>query len=131
MTILEDVSNIKTSLNVLSLKKKIYWHTISIKFRKQNLFASLPMSKSFISVVKLFWKRILVNLQALFHIVLVTYLCRVMSVTKLTVPLKKIEFWKIGNRNVHEILHIYFRHMHNCFGITSPIKLDSSDFHVI
>jgi hypothetical protein len=89
------------------------------------------MSKSFISVDKVSWKPILLSLQALFHIFLVTYWSRIMSVTKLTVPLNKIDFWKIDTRKVHQTSHIHFRYMQDTFRIISSIEFEHSIFNCI
>jgi hypothetical protein len=89
------------------------------------------MSKSFISVDKVSWKPILLSLQALFHIFLVTYCSIIMSVTKLTVPLDKIDFWKIDSRKVHQTSHIHFRFMQDTFTIISSIEFEHSIFNCI
>jgi hypothetical protein len=59
---------------------------------------------------------------------LVTYCSRIMSVTKLTVPLNKINFWKIDRRKVHQASHIHFRYMKDTFGIKSSIEFEHSIF---
>jgi hypothetical protein len=55
-----------------------------------------------------------------------------MSVTKLTVPLDKIDFRKIDSRKVlHQTSHIHFRYMQDTFRIISSIEFEYSIFNCI